>query len=212
MKKIILLLIPVLVISCSGEKNLKIKIISYTGIIKVNTQSVKAINTELKSGDTIETMADSLCDILINDKNILRLKPDTKIILNISGKENRIYLEQGWLAGVTRKSFSKEGKFHVKTPTVTAAIRGTSFCMKVENEKSTYFCVCNGSIELQGENSSRIEKVEAAHHSARRFSKDNKGALIEDNNPGLLYHNDSGIEEMAKIISETIDWEKPDRK
>jgi len=212
MKKIIPFLISVLILSCTGQNRLSIKIISYKGIIKVNTQAVKTINTEIKSGDIIETMGDSLCDIIINDKNILRLQPDTKLILNISEKENSIYLEKGWLAGVTRKIFTKEGKFHVKTPTVTASIRGTSFCMKIENEKSTYFCVCNGSIELKGENSTKTEKVEAAHHSARRFSIDRSGFLVENNNPGLLYHNDSGIEEMAKIINETIDWSKPDQK
>lgn len=212
MKKILFLFISVSILNCSGEKNLNIKIISYTGLIKVNAQVVKAVNTEIKPGDIIETMPDSLCDIIINDKNILRLKPETRLVLNISGKEKIIYLERGWLAGVTRKIFTKEGKFYIKTPMVTAAVRGTSFCLKVENNNSTYFCVCNGSIELRGEKSTKTEKVVASHHSARRFLKDKNNALIEDNNPGLLYHNDSGIEEMAKIINETIDWSKPDQK
>jgi len=155
-------------------------------------------------------MADSTCDIIINDKNILRLKPDSKLILRISEKENILQLDKGWMAGVTRKVFTKEGKFLIKTPTVTAAIRGTSFCLKIENEKSSYFCTCNGSIELKGKNSEKTETIEAAHHSARRFLVDKTGALIEDNNPGMLYHTDSGVEEIAKIINETVDWSKPD--
>jgi hypothetical protein len=212
MKKFILMVILGLIFSCSQENKINIKIASYRGTITVNTQPVIAINMQLKPGDVIETMPDSTCDIIVNEKNILRLKPETKLILNISETGSMILLERGWLAGVTKKVFTKEGRFLVKTPTVAAAIRGTSFCLKVENEKSTYFCVCNGAIELKGENSSKSEKVEAAHHSARRFSKDNTGSLIEDNNPGLLYHNDSGIEEMAKIINETVDWNKPDQK
>jgi ferric-dicitrate binding protein FerR (iron transport regulator) len=212
MKKFIPVLILSLIISCAKEDKLSVKITSYKGKITVNSQAVVAINKEIKPGDVIETTPDSSCDITVNEKNILRIKPDTKLILNISGKESTIQLEKGWLAGVTKKVFTREGKFTVKTPTVVASVRGTSFCLKVENEKSTYFCVCNGAIELKGEGSAKNEKVEAAHHSARRFSKDSTGSLIEDNNPGLLYHDDSGIEEMAKIINETVDWSKPDHK
>jgi hypothetical protein len=186
------------------------RILSYTGTVTVNTKAVKEINMVLNQGDAIETMAESTCDIIINEKNILRLKPDTKLTLRLSDKENILQLDKGWLAGVTRKVFTNEGKFTVKTPTVVAAVRGTSFCMKVENEKSTYFCTCNGSIELTGESSSKAETVTAAHHAARRFSIDKTGGLIEDNNPGMLYHTDSGVEELAKIIGETIDWGTPD--
>ncbi len=189
-----------------------IKISAYTGVVKVNNQPVLAINKEIKQGDIVETMPDATCDIIINEKNILRLKPDTKLILYLSGKQAKLNLQKGWLAGVTRKIFSKEGKYTIETPTVTAAVRGTSFCLKVENEKSTYFCVCNGTIELKGEKSTRSEKVEAAHHVARRFLIDNNGFLVEDNNPGMLYHDDHGIEEMAKIINESVNWGKPDEK
>lgn len=210
MKKICLILGFCLTLSCAKQVKLDMRILSYTGTVTVNTKAVKEINMILNQGDAIETMTDSTCDIIINEKNILRLKPDTKLILKLSDKENILQLEKGWLAGVSRKVFTKDGKFTVKTPTVTAAIRGTSFCMKVENEKSTYFCTCNGSIELTGESSSKSENVVAAHHAARRFSIDKTGALIEDNNPGMLYHTDSGIEEMAKVIGEKVDWNTPD--
>jgi len=186
------------------------RILSYTGTVFVNTNVVKKINMALSQGDAIETRIDSTCDIIINEKNILRLKPDTKLILKISSGESILQLDKGWLAGVTRKVFSKEGKFTIKTPAVTAAVKGTSFCIKVENEKSTYFCTCNGSIELTGVSSSQSETVTAAHHAARRFSIDKSGALIEDNSPGLLYHEDTAIEDMAKKINETIDWNTPD--
>lgn len=210
MKKICLILSLCITLSCAKQVKLDMRILSYTGTVTVNTKAVKEINMVLNQGDAIETMAESTCDIIINEKNILRLKPDTKLTLRLSDKENILQLDKGWLAGVTRKVFTNEGKFTVKTPTVVAAVRGTSFCMKVENEKSTYFCTCNGSIELTGESSNKAETVTAAHHSARRFSIDKTGALIEDNNPGMLYHMDSGVEELAKIIGETIDWNTPD--
>ena len=210
MKKFCLILSLFLIVSCTKQVKLNMRILSYSGKVTVNTTAVTEINMVLKQDDAVETMADSTCDIIINDKNILRLKPDTKLTLKISETENILKLDKGWLAGVTRKVFTSGGKFIIQTPTLTAAVRGTSFCLKVENEKSTYFCTCNGSIELTGKNSSQHETVEAAHHAARKFTFDKTGALIEDNTPGLLYHNDRGVEEMAKIIGETIDWSKPD--
>lgn len=186
------------------------KILSYTEIVTVNSIGVKGINMVINRDDSVETMDNSTCDIIINEKNILRLKPDTKLTLKISDQENILRLDKGWMAGVTRKVFTKDGKFLIETSAVTAAVRGTSFCLKVENEKSTYFCTCNGSIELTGDSSIKSETVVSAHHTARRFSIDKSGAVIEDNNPGLLYHTDSGVEEMAKKINETVDWSKPD--
>lgn len=211
MKKIVILLVIGFTFSCGKQVKVDMKILSYTGKVTVNSNAVTQINMPVKQGDSIETIGESTCDIIINDKNVLRLKPDTKLTLNISDKESILLLEKGWLAGVTRKAFTKEGKFLIKTPTVAAAVRGTSFCLKVENDKSTYFCTCNGSIELTGEKSSRSETVEAAHHSARRFTIDKTGALIQDNNPGMLYHTDSSVEEIAKVIGETIDWSQADK-
>lgn len=210
MKKFCILLSFLFIVSCARQTKIDMKILGYTGKVTVNSAPVTGVNMVLNHGDAVETADDSTCDIIINEKNILRLKPDTRLILRISETDNVLQLDKGWMAGVTRKVFTKEGKFMIKTPTVAAAIRGTSFCLKVENEKSSYFCTCNGSIELKGENSGNSETVEAAHHSARRFSLDKSGALIEDNNPGLLYHNDGGVEELARVINEKIDWSKPD--
>jgi len=186
------------------------RILSYTGNVNVNTHAVTKINVTLNRGDSIETMINSSCDIIINEKNILRLKPDSKLTLKISDNESVLQLDKGWLAGVTRRQFSRQGKFYIQTPALTAAVKGTSFCLKVVNEKSTYVCICNGSIELTGKGSSNSETLAAAHHAARKFTIDRNGALIEDNSPGVLYHDDSEIEQMAGIISEIIDWSNPD--
>jgi len=159
MKKLVILLVIGFTFSCAKQVKVDMKILSYTGKVTVNSNTVTQINMPVKQGDSIETIGESTCDIIINDKNVLRLKPDTKLTLNISDKESILLLEKGWLSGVTRKAFTKEGKFLIKTPTVAAAVRGTSFCLKVENDKSTYFCTCNGSIELTGEKSSRSETV-----------------------------------------------------
>ena len=34
--------------------------------------------------------------------------------------------------------------------------------------------------------------------------------IIINKNPGLLYHDDSGVEKLAALINEKIDWTRPD--
>jgi hypothetical protein len=82
--------------------------------------------------------------------------------------------------------------------------------MKVENPDSTYFCVCNGSIELKEADGKTGDTVVSAHHTARRYIKGKDGKISIEKNPGLLYHDDSGIEKMAKKINVAIDWSQPD--
>jgi len=53
--------------------------------------------------------------------------------------------------------------------------------------------------------------VTSSHHSARRFKKDSKGAITIET-AGLAYHDDSGVEALAKKVGEVIDWSKPDSK
>lgn len=99
----------------------------------------------------------------------------------------------------------------IKSPTVVASVRGTSFCVKVESPDKTYFCVCNGSIDLNVDGAASVEKVTAAHHAAKRFTKNKEGKIDIDANPGMLYHNDEGLEALSASIGEKIDWTKPDR-
>jgi hypothetical protein len=110
------------------------------------------------------------------------------------------------MAGVTRKVFTREGRYIVKTPTVTAAIRGTSFCLKVEDLQSAYFCVCNGTINLKGSHEDHGDNVSAKHHAARRYRVLDGETQIDE--AGMLYHGDKDLEELAKIINEKIDWSK----
>ena len=83
--------------------------------------------------------------------------------------------------------------------------------MKIENQDSSYFCVCNGTINLAGKNSDRGEDVTAAHHKGRRFIKGEDGKIITEE-AGMLYHGDDVINTLAESIGETVDWTVPDTR
>lgn len=210
MKKIFVIMLLFLLTSCVKQTDITMKVMAYTGDVKINSHSLAEINMLLHQGDKIETLSKSFCDIIINEKNILHLYPNTVLVLDISKKKSIITIESGWIGGVTRKIFTDDGIYIIKTPAVLATVRGTSFCIKVEDANNTYFCTCNGSIELQGKNNVKKEIVTAAHHSARRFTLENNDVMKIDNNPGMLYHNDGSVEKLAEIINEKIDWNVAD--
>lgn len=212
MKKFLVPLIVVFIFSVSYGKvsPLKVTIMNYIGNVSVNGKAVSAVGQPIRYGDMIKTESVSMCDILINEKNIIRLGENTKLVFKVSGKDNQLILESGYLAAITRKAFAKGGTYMVRTTAVTAAVRGTSFCTKIESDKSVYFCVCNGKIDLVSAGSKSKETVKSAHHSARRYIKLSDGSINIDKNPGLLYHDDSKLEKMASLIDEQVDWTKPD--
>lgn len=186
-----------------SPKPVKGELIFALGDVKVNSQ--KATNgTVINYKDVITTGRGSVARIRVANKTVIQLKQNSKLQYLLQDKEGELKLSQGWMSGVTRKIFTKEGKYRITTPTATAAIRGTSYCLKIENPESTYFCVCNGTINLKGLDHDHGDDVSAAHHAGKRFKLSNGLINVED--AGMLYHKDNDLEELAKIINEKIDW------
>jgi hypothetical protein len=202
----------ILLSGCAKKANDQVsaKITALSGDVTVNGIKVSSPGKEIVFGDRIVSGEKSFCDIIVNEKNIFKLGAKSSIIYQISDSSNVLLLETGWFAGISRKIFTRNREYLVKSPTAVASIRGTSFCAKVENPENTYFCVCNGSIDLKAGNGNSVEKVTSAHHAARRFTKDLNGKISININPGLLYHADAGVEALSKSIGEKIDWSKPD--
>lgn len=212
MKKALpLILLIIINISCQDSEKERAYVSAFSGSVTVNGGIVKSTGHVIEYGNIIETGKNSFCDIIIGSKNIIRLKENTRLVFNLSGKSNDLTVEKGWLAAVIRKKITREGTFTVITPSSTASVRGTSFCIKVENDRNTYFCVCNGSVILRGKGDAGSETVTAAEHAARRFTLDKKtGFVTIDRSPGLLYHDNEGLEGLAAVIGEKVYWTQPD--
>jgi len=211
MKKIIPAISLLIFLACQLPESRRAYIAGFNGAVTVNGTSVKAKGFQVKYSDVLETGKNSYCDIIIDEKNIIRIKDNTRFVYMISANENTMQLDRGWMAAVIRKRFTNTGEFLIKTPAVTASIRGTSFFVRAGSDRSTYFCVCNGSVTLAGGGQSMAETVTAAAHAGRTYTMDkNTGYITIDRNPGLLYHDSSTLDELASQIDEKIDWTVPD--
>jgi len=208
---IIIAIVVSLVAGCSKTAGIDATIIALGGEVTLNGAK-PSLGSKIAFGDAIETGEKSFCEIVVKDKNVFRMGASTRLVFRVSADSNILQLDRGWFAGVTRKIFTKQLEYLIKTPTVTAGVRGTSYCIKVEKPESTYFCVCNGSIDLRDEPGKPGERVTTAHHKGRRYTRDTDGRIAIDKKPGMLYHDDAGLEALAKKIGETIDWTKPDEK
>jgi len=183
-------------------------VFSYSGKVELNDAQIKRGDI-VKYGDSITTFEDGICEIIIKKKNIFKLGKNSKLIFKISPTENNFMLEKGWFSGVSKEKFSNLETYNIVSPAVVAGVRGTSYCVKVENPNATYFCVCNGTIKLKGSGEQEGSNISSPHHIARRFTLAGNKVKI-DTNPGMLYHTDRDIENLAKKINVSIDWTRTD--
>lgn len=189
-------------LSCGGS-DVKTIILAYSGSVRLNNAGIPRTGQMLlKPGDIFETGGSSFCDLKIDDKNIVRIKENSRITFIIKPGESLIELESGWLTVITKREFVSKERYRIKSPSVSADIRGRSFCVKVENGKSTYLCICDGSAEIAGSGSISGDATGSTVHNAARFILAEDGSLKAEPNPGMLYHNDFGNEQMARIIKD----------
>jgi hypothetical protein len=178
------------------------RVILLTGAVVRNGEAL-SIDAVVKQGDRIETGKNSAVEIIFAKGLIILLGANTRAVLDL--KASQIQLNQGWFAAVKNAS---EQKLEVVTPTTMAAVRGTSLCMKVESDTSTYACTCNGTVHFHAKGIGE-EVVTVSEHSALRFVKE--GETIKKETAGLEFHDSAGIEALAKKIDHPLDWKKPSR-
>ena len=100
-----------------------------------NVQKEKAkVGSKVFEGATISTEKDSRAKIVMSDRNVFNLSPDSKLTIQKyenagAGKKNvSMSLEEGKVrVNVEQKYNGNSEKFLLKTPTVTAGVRGTQF-------------------------------------------------------------------------------------
>jgi hypothetical protein len=183
-------------------------IVYLEGAVKVDGAAA-TIGQELGAVALVETGPNATCEIVFNGKNALRVGQNAVASLDFSGIIKQVSLKKGGLTSVLRKLERVAGKdgFRVVTPTAVAAVRGTSFCIWVD-EKSTYVCACNGSVRTVDGKGSNEQDLSAAHHVARNYVK--SGEAISVSPAGIEHHSDASVESLAARIGEKVDWTKED--
>lgn len=110
-------------------------------IVKGQVQVAKAkespigakVGTKVYPQDTIITGKDSRAKIVMSDRNIINVLPETKIridqyISELKEKNVRLSLIEGKVrTNVEQKYDNVENRFEIKTPSAVAGVRGTQF-------------------------------------------------------------------------------------
>lgn len=161
-----------------------------SGEILVNGKSLTKA-TVIKIGDFIETKKNSKIKFNIGSSAFLAKGKSKFKLENNKGVETLNVLSGGVLA-VFKKG---EGKHAVKTPNMTAGIRGTGVFLNYDEEKKkAYFCTCYGETHLH------------THKEEVRFSatRHNMNWIKEDGTVAgeaeMLGHDDDDLRELEAFV------------
>jgi hypothetical protein len=173
----------------------------------IDTGDVLAGATVLKTGKA------STVEVVFGGRNVFRLGANTLVKIDFAALQKTVDLQQGVFTSVLKKLGQAPGgnpAFLLRTPTVNAGVRGTSFHVSVDGNR-TYFCTCNGAVMLDDGTPAQLVDLTNAHHGARVFTKQDDGT-VKVETAGLEGHTDASIETLANRIGVAVDWSKPDLK
>lgn len=107
--------------------------------------------------DTIITGKDSRAKIVMNDRNIINVLPDTSLridqyISNLKEKNVRLSLIEGKVrTNVEQKYDDDENKFEIRTPSAVAGVRGTQFVTSYKKATNiTAITTFRGEVSFRG--------------------------------------------------------------
>lgn len=132
------------------------------GIVKVESAGklVDAkVSSKVQVGDIIITENDSRAKIVMSDRNILNISPNTKLKIekytNTAADKNvNLNLLEGKVRSkVEQKYDNKNSKFEVRTATAVAGVRGTEFVTSYNSStKTTEVITMKGQVSFQAIN------------------------------------------------------------
>lgn len=104
---------------------------------KDKSTNIAKVGSKVFSGDTIVTEKDSRAKIVMADRNVLQLSPDTKFeITNYKTSEvesertAQLALMQGKVRAQVEQKYGEKNKFEMRTPTAVAGVRGTQYVVQ----------------------------------------------------------------------------------
>jgi hypothetical protein len=178
------------------------------GDVKIDGAAAQ-VGQSLASKVLVETGAGAVCEIVFDGKNAIRVGQNAVAALDFSGIVKEVSLKKGGLTSVLRKldKIAGSDSFRVDTPNAVCGVRGTSFCVWVD-DSTAYVCACNGTVRTIDTKGSNELTLSAAHHQAREYSA--KAGSIAVTPAGIEHHDDASVGSLAARIGEKVDWTKAD--
>ncbi|PHR55257.1 MAG: hypothetical protein COA44_11160 [Arcobacter sp.] len=158
----------------------------------------KALNSKdsIKYGDTIETKKGASFRFKVGKEAFL-VSGKSKFSLKKEKGTNIFELVSGSVMGVFAK-----GKHKLKTPNMTAGIRGTGVYAKIKDGK-TYFCICYGSTGIEVKYATESEVLSAKHHNMVWVTDD----LIK-HTAHMEFHTDDELRGLEKMVGRVPAFDK----
>lgn len=149
-------------------------------ISKDNLETPAKVGAKVFAGDTVITDADSRAKIVMSDRNVINISPDTRVkieeyVSEAQNKNVKISLLEGKIRNnVEQKYDNEKNKFEVKTPNAVAGVRGTQFITSYyESNKTTEIITLNGQVDFRSltadgrtnANATTVKKGERSEHT-----------------------------------------------
>lgn len=115
-------------------------------------------NIRFQSGDALNTGADGLASVGLDDSKIVTLQNDSRAEFTKSGKRLELKLTKGALFFNVTEKLNDDETFEIKTSTMTAGIRGTSGYVYYDNDGRDSLVVTDGVVIVTAINPETGEK------------------------------------------------------
>ena len=109
-------------------------------------------NIRFQSGDALNTGADGLASVGLDDTKIITLQNDSRAEFTKQGKHLELKLTRGAIFFNVTEKLQPDETFEIKTSTMTAGIRGTSGYVYYDDTGRDALIITDGCVEVSATN------------------------------------------------------------
>ena len=151
-----------IVLSRSGYLANTMRLLRVEGTVNIESSNggTKPVidNIRFQSGDALNTGADGLASVGLDDSKIVTLQNDSRAEFSKNGKHLELKLTKGALFFNVTEKLNDDETFEIKTSTMTAGIRGTSGYVYYDNDGRDSLVVTDGVVIVTAINPETGEK------------------------------------------------------
>lgn len=183
-------------------------IVELLGDVRINGQA-PALDQVIQSDDLIETGPGSTLIFVIGG-SAFHVRQNSRLVVtqNLSTQAvSALRLLTGAIVSVWGKGTTSQ----IRTPVMTAGIRGTGTYVEIppDQEGRTYFCTCYGTVDLSSGTDNKLS-VSEYHEAFWAEPSPQQGQYLTP--AKLLNHTDEEIEYLAQLIGQLTAWQISGRK
>ncbi len=181
-------------------------VVELMGEATVNGQPLLP-NQSVQTGDEIMTGPRSTL-IFVVGNSAFHVRQNSSMLVERGPTINAVSVLR-LLTGAVVSVWGKGSARQIKTPTLTAGIRGTGVYTEVLASGRSYFCNCYGTVDLASGNDREVS--ESSYHQAVWAEPvlDGRSALTPAR---AINHSDEELEYLARLVGERTAWQISGKK